>query len=98
MRDGKKYRIINLILDTDDNPTTWTDEEYKSITDNEVVIGDFMKQDGEQMKMNIYLNFLPRYLAVFLSSGAGWYFHWEMCTSCLFLLKLYFSLNDFLSF
>ena len=27
MRDGKKYRIINLILDTDDNPTTWTDEE-----------------------------------------------------------------------
>ena len=38
MRDGKKYRIINLILDTDDNPTTWTDEEYKSITDNEAVI------------------------------------------------------------
>ena len=55
MRDGKKYRIINLILDTDDNPTTWTDEEYKNITDNEVVIGYFMKQDGEQMKMNIYL-------------------------------------------
>ena len=55
MRDGKKYRIINLILDTDDNPTTWTDEEYKSITDNEAVIGYFMKQDGEQMKMNIYL-------------------------------------------
>ena len=55
MRDGKKYRIINLILDIDDNPTTWTDEEYKSITYNEAVIRYFMKQDGEQMKMNIYL-------------------------------------------
>lgn len=55
MRDGKKYRILNLILDTDDNPTTWTDEEYKIITDSEVIIGYFMKLDGTQMKMNIYL-------------------------------------------
>ena len=39
MRDGKKYRIINLILDTDENPTKWNEEEYKSIKENEVVIG-----------------------------------------------------------
>ena len=55
MRDGKKYRIVNLILDTDDNPTTWTEEEYNIITNNEVVIGYFMKLDGTEMKMNIYL-------------------------------------------
>jgi hypothetical protein len=55
MRDGKKYRIVNLILDIDDNPAAWTEEEYKIITDNEVVIGYFMKLDGEQMKMNVYL-------------------------------------------
>ena len=55
MREGKKYRIINLILDIDNNPTTWTEEDYKIITDNEVIIGYFMKLDGTQMKMNIYL-------------------------------------------
>lgn len=55
MRDGKKYRILNLIIDTDNNPTTWTDEEYNIITNNEVVIGYFMKLDSAQTKMNLYL-------------------------------------------
>ena len=55
MRDGKKYRILNLIIDTDDNPTTWTDEEYKIITDSEVILGIISISQEEE---NMYSTFL----------------------------------------
>lgn len=58
MRDGRKYRILNLLIDVNNNPTTWTEEEYNIITNGEAVIGYFMKQNGTEMKLNMYL--IPR--------------------------------------
>ena len=55
MREGRKYRIVNLIIDVNNNPASWTDEEYNIICNGEVVIGYFMKQTDTQMNLNLYL-------------------------------------------
>ena len=58
MRDGRKYRILNLEIDVDNNPASWTEEELKTICDKEEIIGYLMKQTDSKMKLNLYL--LPR--------------------------------------
>ena len=54
MRDGKKYRIINIVIDADNNPATWTENKLNEITHNEEVIGYFMKRTNKKDTINLY--------------------------------------------
>lgn len=55
MRDSKKYRIINLIMDVNNNPVAWTEEEFNNVCGNEALVGYFMKQTDSNMTLNLYL-------------------------------------------
>lgn len=54
MRDGRKYRIINVVMNENNNPATWTEKDLKELTHNEEVIGYFMKRTNTQDTINLY--------------------------------------------
>ena len=55
MRDGRKYRIINFNTTKFDNPSIWTDERINEITNNETIIGYFMKTNKTGETINLYV-------------------------------------------